>query len=137
VSQLQDFAFVQVYMLAALAATVWMCAAFPVGALAGVRAGTITLVSGLVAFCVAVTGTTVWAVASGEWARFGKALGYPTLLEMGAFVALFMFTVYFMAGRYLADKRSAPTAREGSAADAAAAGGAKALDTTETRRDDA
>lgn|GEM_PF-2896379 len=105
-SQLQDFAFVQVYMLAALVATVWMCAAFPVGALAGARAGTIALVSGLGAFCVALIGTTVWAMASGEWVRFGEALGYGTLLEMGTFVALFMFTVYFMVGRYLADKRS-------------------------------
>jgi len=102
---LAEYPFVQIYMVASTVAFLWFGAAFPVGAFKGSRAGALVLVAGLWAYLAALAGTTVWAVASGEWARFSAGMGMSVLFEMAVLVGLWQFIMYFMASRYLSDKR--------------------------------
>lgn len=103
--RLQESGFVQVYMFASIVAFAVFGTSFPVGARWGSRAGARVLVGGLVVHVGTLVGTTIWAVATGAWSEFGRAIGFGVLGEMAVFVALFLYIAYFMPARYLSDKR--------------------------------
>jgi len=105
VQRLQEFAFVRSYMIATTVALVWFVAAFPVGARRGVRAGAVVLLSGLWAYVASLAAISVWALSTGQWATFADRIGTGVLAEMAVFVFLVLYTAYFMATRYLNDKR--------------------------------
>ncbi len=102
--RLQEFAFVQTGMVIATVAFFWMGAAFPVGIVRGARSGLKVLKTGMWLLVGGMTAVMVWSVVSGQMARFSSVFGLWELVEMFAFVFIFEFIVYFMAGRYLEDR---------------------------------
>lgn len=104
--RLAEFDFVKAYMIASMAAFVWFGISFPVSGKRSARAGALMLVVGLWVYVGALAATSIWAVSSGEWARFSAVMGVDVLFEMGVFVAIWQFIMYFMASRYMSDKRN-------------------------------
>jgi hypothetical protein len=104
VERLQEFRFVQSWMILALVAFLWMGLGFPVGAKMGSAVGRRVLKSGGLLLVAGTFVVTVWAILSGELAEFSGVFGMWELAEIVAFVVMFEFIVYFMADRYLEDK---------------------------------
>jgi len=113
VEQLQQFGFVQGYVLASFAAFLVFGLAFFIGARRGVRAGVRWLLAARSAYIAAIVGLTVWGVLSGQWASFMRALGFSVLLEIAVFVVIWLGIMYFMASRYLSSKYQQEKAQVG------------------------
>lgn len=100
-ARLPLYPFVAVGVLVVLAAGTGLALVYVVGAMRGRRAALIytracegVLVAGLL-------GDMAWAVASGQWSGFMREIGLSALWEMLVLAALLLFTVLFMAHRYI------------------------------------
>jgi hypothetical protein len=118
VEQLQAFTFVHAAMVASVVAFFWLGAAFPAGALRGVRAGRRVLRSGLYAYGAALAAIFAWAYVDGDLARLSETMGLGVLGEMALFVVAFLATVYLMAKKYLNEKAASEAADPVESADA-------------------
>ena len=116
--RLQAFTFVHAAMVASVVAFFWLGAAFPAGALKGVRAGRLVLRSGLYAYGAALAVIFTWAFVSGDLTRLSETMGLWVLGQMALFVGAFLVTVYLMANKYLNEKAASGAADPVESADA-------------------
>ncbi len=100
---IETYLFIRVIVVAALVAIAVMCLVFPLAARVGLVAAYRALQLGLWGFIAVSAAALGWAVATGEWARFSAELGIGELVQVVGFFGLFMFIIYFMGSRYLAD----------------------------------
>jgi len=104
VEQLQQFGFVQGYVLASFVAFVAFGLTFLVGARRGVGAGVRWLLATRLVYAIALASLTVWGIVSGQWTGFMSALGFSVLLQIAVFITIWIGIMYFMASRYLSSK---------------------------------
>jgi len=104
VEQLQQFGFVQGYVIASFVAFIAFGLTFAVGAWRGLGAAVRWLLATRLAYALVLAGLTVWGVLSGQWTRFMGTLGLSVLLEIAVFIIIWIGIMYFMASRYLATK---------------------------------
>ncbi len=102
--QLQQFGFVQGYVIASLVAFSAFGLTFLVGARGGVSAGVRWLLGVRMVYFVVLAGLTVWGVVSGQAEGFLNALGLAVLFQIAVFVTIWIGIMYFMASRYLSSK---------------------------------
>lgn len=111
--QLQQFGFVQGYVIASLAAFLGFGLVFAVGARRGVGAGVRWFLGVRLGYLVAIVGLTVWGVVSGRFGRFIEAFGAAALGEIAVFCGIWIGIMYFMSSRYLSTKYRHEKARVG------------------------
>lgn len=102
--QLQQFGFVQGYVIASFAAFLALGLTFAVGARRGVSAGVRWLLGVRAAYVLAAAALTLWALLSGQLVRFMSSLGLSVLLEIAVFLLVWVGIMYFMVSRYLSTK---------------------------------
>lgn len=112
--QLQQFGFVQGYVIASLAAFFAFGLTFLVGARRGVSTGVRWFLGVRTAYAAVLVALTVWGVVSGQFGRFMGALGLSVLLEIALFLLIWIGIMYFMASRYLSTKYRDEKAQVGS-----------------------
>jgi len=116
VEQLQQFGFVQGYVIASLVAFFAFGMTFLVGARRGVGAGVRWFLGVRTAYAAVLIALTVWGAVSGQLGRFASALGLSVLLEIALFMLIWIGIMYFMASRYLSTKYRDEKAQVGSGA---------------------
>ncbi len=96
--------FLQVIVVAAVAALLLIVLSMPTAAKAGWRAGRVLLRAAVFGLLAVIIGATIWASQTGELARFSAELGGSDALQIAVFFLIVLGTGGNLAARYLADK---------------------------------
>jgi len=99
-----QLAFLQVIVVAAVAALLLTVLSIPTAARAGWRAGRAVLRSAFFGLVAVLIFSTIWASQSGELARFSSEVGSSDALQIAVFFVIVLGTGGNFAAKYLADK---------------------------------
>ena len=99
-----QYTFVQVIVVAAIAAFLGTAFAFPIGARFGSRAGSRVLRGSIIGLLVIIAVCLLWANGNGELAAFNRQLGADGWIQIGGFFLVVLFTSYGFTNKYLNDK---------------------------------
>lgn len=98
--RLPSFPFVQVGFIAVMVTAVGLGVIYFFGTTLG-RQGAVRYANGwLVGLGIVLALDYVWAWSSGQWERFGRAIGYGAIGEMVTLASMFILSMWFMASRY-------------------------------------
>ena len=99
-AQLSAFTFLAAGFWIVMVVAVGLGLVYVVGSARGKRAAQQWVDLCIAALLVGLLIDGVWAMTSGQWARFMHAYGFSTLAEMLVLAFLLLFSMWFMAVRY-------------------------------------
>lgn len=98
--RLPTYPFVQVGFVAVLLAGIALGSIYFFGRSLGRRGARRYANGWLAGLGIVLAADYVWAWGSGQWARFGKDIGFGSIGEMVVLGAMFILSLWFMASRY-------------------------------------